>query len=65
MPRYSNKMKTRSPLPEEKPRYYLFPGQGGKAYRRKQAFIVKSSIFVGILVSLCVGAVLYYMSRTR
>lgn len=65
MPRYSNKRVTRSPLPEEKPRYYLFPGQGGKAYRRKQAFIVKASIAVGVVVSLVVGVALYYMSRTR
>jgi hypothetical protein len=65
MSRTSNKKYTRSPLPEEKPRFYLFPGQGGKAYRRKQAFIVKSSIAVGVVVSLVVGAALYYMSRTR
>jgi hypothetical protein len=57
----------RTPRPrsakKEKERYYLLPGQGGSNYRRKQKFIVKSSIIVGIIVSLVFGIAMYFICR--
>jgi hypothetical protein len=48
---------------EEKERYYLFPGQGGSNYRRKQKRIVKYSIIVGLIVSAVFAAVMYFVYR--
>ncbi len=44
---------------EEKERYYLFPGQGGSNYRRKQRVIVRAAIAVGLLVSMVFAFVAY------
>ncbi len=49
--------------PEEKERFYLLPGQGGSGYRRKQRFILKYSIIVGIFVSAVFAAVMYFVYR--
>ena len=35
----------------EQKRFYLFPGQGGRAYHRKQWYILRASLMVGLLVS--------------
>jgi hypothetical protein len=35
---------------KERERFYLLPGMGGRAYRRKQSFILKVAIIVGLLV---------------
>ena len=35
----------------EKDRFYLLPGMGGRAYRRKQSIILRVSIGVGLLVA--------------
>lgn len=51
------------PRPEEKERYYLLPGQGGSSYRRKQRFILKYSIIVGIIVSAVFATVMYFVYR--
>lgn len=51
------------PRPEEKERYYLLPGQGGSSYRRKQRFIIKSSILVGLVVSAIFALVMYFVYR--
>lgn len=51
--------------PEEKERYYLFPGQGGSNYRRKQRIILKYSIAFGLLVSLIFAAIVYFINRTH
>lgn len=48
---------------DDRERYYLLPGQGGSGYRRKQRFILKSSIIVGIVVSLLLAVTLYLVSR--
>ena len=48
---------------DEKERYYLLPGQGGSSYRRKQRFILKSSILVGIIVSLIFAAIMLFVYR--
>ncbi len=48
---------------KERERYYLLPGMGGRAYRRKQKFILKWSIIAGLLVSAALAAALYWLSR--
>jgi len=48
---------------EEKERYYLLPGQGGSSYRRKQRFILKSSIIVGVIVSAIFALAMYLLQR--
>ena len=61
----SKKATTSHPKREkEKPRFYLLPGQGGANYRRKQRFIIKSSLAVGAIVSLVFGLALYFMARS-
>jgi len=51
---------------KEKPRqrFYLLPGQSGRAYRRKQRFILKCSIAVGLVVSAIFTLVLYLKYRS-
>jgi hypothetical protein len=48
---------------KETERFYLLPGQGGQAYRRKQKFILKWSIAVGLLLSAALGVLLYLLNR--
>jgi hypothetical protein len=50
---------------KERERFYLLPGMGGRALRRKQKVIMKWSIAAGILVSLVVAGLLYWMSLGR
>jgi hypothetical protein len=50
---------------KEPERYYLLPGQGGHAYRRKQKFILKWSILAALVASAVVSAVLYWMNHSR
>ena len=52
------------PLLQDDPkRFYLLPGQGGRAYRRKQQIFLLVAIIVGIVVSAIIGLVLYLMNR--
>jgi len=48
---------------KEKDRFYLLPGMGGRALRRKRKLILSWSIAAGLLVSLVVALILYAMSR--
>ncbi len=48
---------------KEKDRFYLLPGMGGRALRRKRKLILSWSIAAGLLVSLLVALILYAMSR--
>ncbi len=50
---------------KENERFYLLPGQGGAAYRRKQRFILKWSIIVGLGLSAVLGALMYWLNRPR
>ena len=50
---------------DAKERFYLLPGQGGSGYRRKQRFILKSAIVVGVVVSLILAAIMYYIHRPQ
>ncbi len=47
----------------ERDRYYLLPGMGGRAYRRKQKVFLQCAIAAGIVVSAVVGILLYMMGR--
>jgi hypothetical protein len=49
----------------ERKRFYLLPGMGGRAYRRKQDFILKSSLAVGFLVSALIAVVFYLLNRSH
>lgn len=49
---------------DEKERYYLLPGQGGSSYRRKQRFILKAAILVGVLVSLLFAGIMFFIYRS-
>ena len=50
---------------KEHERYYLLPGQGGQAYRRKQRFILKWAIVVGLLVAGGVAGLIYWINRPK
>ena len=44
---------------KERERFYLLPGMGGKAVRRKQLWMLQWGIVIGLVVSAIVGAALY------
>jgi hypothetical protein len=48
---------------KEPERYYLLPGMGGRAARRKQILFWKWSIIAGLVVSAILGTVLYLLNR--
>jgi hypothetical protein len=48
----------------ESKRFYLLPGMGGRAYRRKRNLILKTSIAVGLLVSGLFALVTWLIYRT-
>lgn len=50
---------------EDKERFYLLAGQGGRAHRRKQRIFLTLSIIVGIVVSAMVAAILYLLNRSN
>jgi hypothetical protein len=49
----------------DKQRFYLLPGQGGRAYRRKQWLILCWSIFAALLVAGVMAALMYWLNRAR
>jgi hypothetical protein len=55
----------RSKRNKETERFYLLPGQGGAAYRRKQKFILTWAIIVGLLVAAALGALMYFLNRPK
>ena len=50
---------------KERERFYLLPGQGGEAYRRKQKFILKWSVLAALGLSAILVAALYWMNRPK
>jgi hypothetical protein len=50
---------------KETERFYLLPGQGGEAYRRKQKFLLKWSIIVGLIVSAVLGVLMYFLDKVN
>ncbi len=49
---------------KEPERYYLLPGQGGRAARRKQMYFWKWSIIAGLGIAAILAAVLYLLNRS-
>jgi hypothetical protein len=47
----------------EQRRFYLLPGMGGRALRRKQQLILRWSLVAGLLVSAAVAGILYLLSK--
>ena len=47
---------------KERERFYLLPGQGGRASRRKQKIILVWAVAAGLVASLGVAGVLYLLS---
>jgi hypothetical protein len=50
---------------KETKRFYLFPGQGGRLYRRKQNFILKWSLFAAVVVAAIMAALMYWLARPK
>jgi len=48
----------------ERERYYLLPGQGGRALRRKQRKFLVWSLLIGFVVALIFSVVLYFVNRS-
>jgi len=46
---------------KERERFYLLPGMGGSALRRKRKLMLQWSIAAGLLVSAIVATLLYFM----
>ena len=50
---------------KERERFYLLPGMGGRARRRKEMVFLRWSLAAGLLVSAVVACILYLISRSR
>jgi len=48
---------------KEKQRYYLLPGQGGRASRRKQRIFLMWAIIIGLLASAAFAGALYLIGN--
>ena len=48
---------------KEQQRFYLLPGMGGRALRKKHQLFLRWSIAIGLVVSAVVAGVLYLISR--
>jgi hypothetical protein len=48
---------------KEPQRFYLLPGMGGRALRRKQRLFLRWSIAIGLVVSAIMACLLYFISR--
>jgi len=47
---------------KERQRFYLLPGMGGRARRRKELRFLRWSIAAGLLASAIVAGILYWLS---
>jgi hypothetical protein len=48
---------------KEKDRFYLLPGMGGRALRRKRRVILQASIGAGLIFAALTAGLLYLISR--
>ena len=55
----------RSKNEKEHRRFYLFPGQGGSALRRKKNRFLLWSVIVGLALSAVLGALMYWLNRMK
>ena len=54
------------PKPEKEPeRFYLLPGMGGRAARRKHLYFLKWSIVAALGISAILALVMYLLNRVR
>ena len=44
-------------------RFYLLPGQSGRAYRRKQKVFFKYSLIVGLVAAALVGGLMFLIAK--
>jgi hypothetical protein len=49
----------------DKHRFYLLPGQGGRAHRRKQWRILSWSLFAALVVAGILAALMYLLNRPK
>jgi hypothetical protein len=47
----------------ERERFYLLPGMGGRAYRRKRKIILQCAIVAGLLASALLALAFYLINR--
>jgi len=47
----------------EQERFYLLPGMGGRAARRKHAYFLKWSVVVAVALSALLGLAMYLINR--
>ena len=50
---------------KERHRFYLLPGMGGRALRRKQLRFLYWSLAIGLVVSAVLTVLLFILSRPR
>jgi hypothetical protein len=50
---------------KETERFYLLPGQGGRAFRRKQRRILIWSIIVGLALAVFLVVLMYFLNKPR
>lgn len=50
---------------KDKDRFYLLPGQGGRAHRRKQWFILTWSLFAALVVAGVLAALMYWLDLSQ
>lgn len=50
---------------KEPERYYLLPGMGGRNQRRKQFIILTWSVIAALIVSVGLGALMYWLNRPK
>ncbi len=50
---------------KERERYYLLPGMGGRALRRKRKAMLIAGLIAGILTSAVVGGIIYLIGSGR
>ena len=51
--------------PRERERFYLFPGQGGRNYRRKRRRQLVQATLVAIVAGAVLGGIMYLIARHR
>ena len=50
---------------KERERYYLLPGMGGPAARRKQKKFLKWSIIIALIFSAILAVLMYWLDRPK
>jgi len=48
---------------KERERFYLLPGQGGRAYHRKQRLFITWAAIVAVVFSGLLALILYFLDR--